>query len=310
MSTPIKYTATNDSVTVIWEGRPVPVKKGAANFEGLRRACIEEDWEEVKFHLRSDSSIERWAKGKFKVSNGSVSYNGAALPPDLNGRIVEMAALGKDPSPLMKFWERLQKNPSKNSVDQLWKFLNNTGIPLTEDGCFLAYKAVRHDFKDVYTGTIDNSVGQVVRMPRNQISDDPNHGCHEGLHVGALEYAGTFHTNGRMVIAKVDPEHVVSVPNDHSYQKMRVCEYEVIGLHGEGHMPSDTITEKELPKKAVPGKKRSKALQRLDAMDESSLMKESYETLRKYAASGLGIVGAYRITGGKWSLVSAIVKAR
>ncbi len=306
---PLKFTATNDSVTVIIAGKPVAVKRGAANFEGLRRALVEENWKEVAFHLRSDSSIERWAKGKFKVASGVISYNGTALPSDMNNRIVEMAALGEDPSPLMNFWERLQKNPSKNSVDQLWSFLNNIGIPLTADGCFLAYKSVRADFKDVYTGTIDNSVGQIVEMPRNQISDNPNHACHAGLHVGALEYTGNFHSGGRMVIAKVDPEHVVCVPNDHSFQKMRVCRYEVIGIHGEGHLPSTTVTEADIPVREVTGK-RSKEHKRMDTLDESLLMQESYEDLRSYASKGLGIIGAYRITGGKWALVQAISRAR
>lgn len=337
---PMKFTATNDSVTVIYLGNPVPVKRGSANFEGLRKALIEEDWDEAVFHLRSDSSIERWARGKFKVLNGVISYNGAALPSDMNNRIVEMASLGQNPTPLMNFWERLQKNPSKNSVDQLWSFLNNIGIPLTEDGCFLAYKSVRADFKDVYTGTIDNSVGRVVEMPRNQISDNPNHACHAGLHVGALEYAGSFHSGGKMVIAKVDPEHVVCVPNDHSFQKMRVCRYEVVGIHGGGHMPSTTMSDDDMPDysddtfwldysdddlayeadlnasnpvtptRPLGGKKRSKKLLKMDNMDEAELMQLSYDELRKYASQGLGIIGAYRITGGKWALVQAISRAR
>lgn len=343
---PMKFTATNDSVTAIYGGKPIAVQRGAANFEGLRQALIDEDWDEAVFHLRSDSSIERWAKGKFKVLNGVVSYNGAALPSDMNSRIVEMASLGEDPTPLMNFWERLQKNPSMRSVEQLWSFLNNIGIPLTADGCFLAYKAVKADFKDVYSGKIDNSVGQIVEMPRNQISDNPAHACHAGLHVGALEYAGSFHSGGRMVIAKVDPEHVVCVPNDHSFQKMRVCKYEVIGIHGEGHMPSRTISDDDLPAwdsyyddedlnyeedlnfiadrldelaadmtpapptVVRPTGKRTKKLQKLDAMDEAQLMQLSYDDLRRYASKGLGIVGAYKITGGKWALVLAISRAR
>lgn len=311
----MKYMATNESVTVIFQGRPVTVKRGAANFEGLRKAVLEEDWQEVPFHLRSDSSLERWAKGKFKVVNGQLQFNGEVLPGDINTRIVEMATLGEDPSPLLKFWERLQKNPSMRSVDQLWRFLKNIGIPLTEDGCFLAYKAVKRDFTDCYTGTIDNSVGKVIEMPRNKISDDPAHACHYGLHVGAREYASSFGGgDSRLLIVKVDPEHVVSVPNDHNSQKMRVCRYEVIGLDNGDFMPSTTVKDDEVPvlsKPSLPGgKKRSKEFQRLDALDATLLMQESFDDLRKYAGAGLGIVGASRITGGKWALVQAIAKAR
>lgn len=324
----MKYTATNDSVTVIWQGKPVTVKRGSANFEGLRRAVLEEDWGEVPFHLRSDSSLERWAKGKFKVVDGKISYNGDVLPDDLNARIVEMASLGQDPTPLMKFWENLQANPSHRSVEQLWRFLNNSGHPITNDGHFLAYKSVRKDFRDHHSGTIENKPGTVIRMERNKISDDPNQTCHFGLHVGSLEYVEGFGSyEKRIVIVKVNPRDVVCVPVDYSSQKMRVCEYAVIGMHGE-QLPDTTIEDDELPDmdydladdveegqaavaKPLPGgRRRLKEFQRLDLLDEALLMQEPYETLRNYAAKGLEIVGASRIKGGKWALVQAISRAR
>ena len=82
-----------------------------------------------------------------------------------------------------------------------------------------------------------------IKVHRNRVSDDPNTPCHFGLHVGSLEYAQSF--GERVVIVRVDPEHVVCVPYDCTSQKMRVCEYEVVGLHIEGHMPSTTIDDGE-----------------------------------------------------------------
>lgn len=357
----MKYTVTNDSVTVIHGGTLFTVKRGAPNFEGLRNALLSSNWSEVPHHLRSDSSVERWANGKFKVSNGTITYNGDSLPADLTSRIFDMATLGDDPTHLFNFWERLQKNPSARSVEQLWRFLANSGHPITSDGFFLAYKGVRPDFKDCHSGTIDNRPGVVIELPRNKISDDPNTPCHYGLHVGALQYAAGF--GSRVVICKVDPADVVCVPFDYSSQKMRVCRYEVVGLHGDGHLPSTTIDDDEFvvrfdldddddfysdfvddfyddddaagftdssstyhpvvaavvaavepveakPKLRPVTGKRSKKLLKIDRMDESELMKLSYDDLRKYASQGLGIVGAYKITGGKWALVNAITKSR
>jgi hypothetical protein len=325
----VKYTVTNDSVAIMWGGKLVSAKRGAANFEGLRRAVLDHDWTEVPHHLGADSSLERWAKGKFKVVEGRISYNGDALPSDLANRITEMASLGQDPTSLMKFWENLQQNPSMRSVEQLWRFLNNSGHPITTDGHFLAYKSVRTDFRDHHSGTIENKPGTVIRMDRNKISDDPNQTCHFGLHVGSLEYVNGFGSSAkRIVIVKVNPRDVVCVPVDYSSQKMRVCEYAVIGMHGGDQLPDTMIEDDELPdldydyaddvvegqaavSKPLPGgKKRLKEFLRLDSLDEAALMQESYDTLRNYASKGLEIVGAYRITGGKWALVSAIVGSR
>jgi len=144
-----------------------------------------------------------------------------------------MATAGNDPTYLLNFWERLQKNPSHRSVTQLFSFLLHEGISFTEDGCFLAYKSVRDDYRDHHSGTFVNKPGAVLEMPRNKISDDPRHACHEGLHVGALSYAQTFGGSGsRIVICKIAPEDVVCVPYDESQRKMRVSRYEVIGNYG------------------------------------------------------------------------------
>lgn len=239
----ISYSVTNESVTVVHNGHPTVVKRSAANFSQLRAALIDERWDDAIAHLRTDTSLTAWAKGRFTVVGNTFMYDGTPIPSDLNNRITEMATTGEDPEPLFKFWERLTRNPSHRSVDQLWRFLALTGIPLTSDGYFLAYKGVRMDFLDCHSGKIDNHPGRVAQVRRNQVSDDPRTPCHFGLHVGSLEYASSF--GQRVVICKVDPANVVCVPYDCESQKMRVCEYEVVGLHGGGHMPSTTISDED-----------------------------------------------------------------
>jgi len=242
MATALPFTLTNESITVVFEGKPHVVQKGSPQFNALRKAIIAENWKAVPKNLTVAKSIKDWAKGKFTLKGDNFFYfDGAQLPADINTRIIKMATAGEDPTPLFKFWERLQKNPSMRSVQQLWPFLHHKGIPLTKDGCFLAYKGVKENFKDAHTGTVDNKPGVVNKMPRNQISDDPNHACHEGFHVGALEYAKSF--SARVVVCEVDPENVVCVPYDSSQQKMRVCEYKVVGNHNGSYLPSTTFTE-------------------------------------------------------------------
>lgn len=315
----MRYNATNESVVVIDGGVPVTVRRGMPNFIELRRALMEERWGDARGHLRADTSLAQWARGRFTVVDGTVMFDGNPLPDDLNSRVIDMASQGEDPTPLFKFWELLQLNPSKRSVDQLWKFIGQLGIPLTTDGHFLAYKGVRDDLKDCHSGKFLNAPGAVIKMPRNQISDNPDEACHAGLHVGAREYASSF--GPRMVICKVNPAHVVCVPNDHSYQKMRVCEYEVIGLDNGDYMPSTTISDDELPEiagnfnGAVGNKLRTvvkvpAAFKKIHEMDGAELMDVTLEKLREYASKGLKIVGASRIPGGKYTLIEAIMKAR
>lgn len=166
--------------------------------------------------------------------DGNVTANGVPVDSVVAEAIRKLQKSGGDIVPVVKFLERLLTNLSYNVQGQLWQFLNACGLTLTEDGCFLAYKAVRSDYYDKYTGTILNSVGAVIpRFERNQVDDNPQNHCSKGYHCGALEYAGPggyYNAVGdKVMIVKVAPEDVVSVPTDHSFRKLRCCFYEVVG---------------------------------------------------------------------------------
>lgn len=315
----VSFSITNDSVAVVVDGKSHTVRKGAANFNELRKALLDEEWDKISGLLTVASSLAQWAKGRFGLRSDEkkFTYLGEDLPEAMNNRILDMAAANEDPAPLFAFYENLQRNPSKRSVDQLWNFLSHLGIPLTPDGCFLAYKGVNENYKDIHSGTIDNSPGSTVSMPRNKISDDPDEGCHQGLHVGALEYAAGF--GPRVVICKVNPEHAVCVPNDYSFQKMRVCQYEVVGHHGGtlsntvedwGEEEDDDWDDYEDECDDECGDDCAPDKVDFDKLNARELMELSLDTLRQYAGKGLKIVGASKIPGGKAALVGKILKVR
>jgi hypothetical protein len=134
--------------------------------------------------------------------------------------------------PLVKFLEKLLDNPSRRAVDELYRFLEHKHMPLTPDGNFLAYKGVKHDFTDCYSGRFDNSVGQVLEMPRRSVCDDANVGCSHGFHAGSYEYAKGYASNGgNLMIVEIDPADVVSVPHDCDCQKLRTTKYKVVSHH-------------------------------------------------------------------------------
>jgi hypothetical protein len=105
--------------------------------------------------------------------------------------------------------------------------LEKNSLPITPDGHFLAYKKVRYDYKDCHSGTMDNSVGQVVEMERNSVDDDKDRTCSTGLHFCSRDYLNHF-GGERLVIVKVNPRDVVSIPSDYNGAKGRACRYEVV----------------------------------------------------------------------------------
>ena len=229
----LQYVLTGDSLSVFDGPNYVEIGRDHPNFSKVANLLSDGgSFEEVKELTCIVSAISSASGGTIKIGDGVVYYNGETINNAVVDAIFDYQSMGLPISPIVNFLENLLKNPSKNSIDQLWKFVEHHKLPLTEDGCLLAYKAVRSTYMDKYSNSIDNSIGKVIKMDRNKISDDPNYHCAAGLHVGGLQYSGPegwYSQNGDIcVIVKVNPRDVVCVPHDHNSTKVRVCEYEVV----------------------------------------------------------------------------------
>ena len=165
------------------------------------------------------------------IKGETLYWDGEEFNGTIAVRMITMLQEGFTIEPLVKFMENLLENPSKRSVDELYGFLEKNNLPITPDGHFLAYKRVREDYKDCHSGTMDNSPGRVVSMPRYKVDDNQNNTCSEGLHFCSEGYLKHF-GGARTVIVKINPRDVVSIPNDYNQTKGRTCRYEVIGEVG------------------------------------------------------------------------------
>lgn len=170
----------------------------------------------------SDSEVE--------VVDDELFFMGKPMHSVLADRIVELTGEGLDTKSYRRFLSNLKRNPNPDSVEQLYGFIEACGLSITDDGCFLAYKKVREDYRDKFSGTFLNTPGSVVRMDRSEVSTDPADACAPGLHVGAWGYSGHngWFGGDKVMLVKVNPRNVCRVPNDHGCQKCAVCEYEVL----------------------------------------------------------------------------------
>uniref|UniRef100_A0A6M3KUF6 Uncharacterized protein n=1 Tax=viral metagenome TaxID=1070528 RepID=A0A6M3KUF6_9ZZZZ len=168
-----------------------------------------------------------------EIRGDTIYYQGEVVHNTVCENILRSIKEGFDIIGTKKFLENLIENPSKHSVDELFSFLQIHHLTITDDGCFLAYKCVKEDYLDKFSGKYDNHPGAVMEMSRNQVDDNLNHACSHGFHVGALGYSGPdgwyYREGDRVIIVKVNPKDVVCVPTDSNFQKVRVCRYEVVG---------------------------------------------------------------------------------
>ena len=237
MSVPFMWVDGN--LTVILKNKAHQVIPDHTNYKLILEALPTATEDELLELVDIEKAVATFSDGQVSIVNGKVMFEGEEVHGSISKRILEFMSKGLPFQPLVKFLENLMENPSMQSQQELYDFLEHENLPITEDGCFLAYKAVNSDFKDKWKGTFDNKVGQVCEMRRAKVDDNRGRGCSAGLHAGALNYVanyGSVDAGDNIVIVKINPEDVVSVPSDCNCEKLRTCKYEVVGLY-QGELP-------------------------------------------------------------------------
>lgn len=253
MSTKPAALITNDAVTLLLDGTVYTGSRSYAEASGVLVALNRGEYQKAADLLNKARAINRRSLGAFVVEDGVIYHNDLPVHNTVATRIVELSDAGLPFMPAVYFLENILLNPSMRAKEAGYKFLELKNLPLTEDGHFLAYKTVRSDYKsktkgrepvqvskdggktwETVVGHIPNNVGYILNIERNMVDDDREKQCSYGLHVGSLGYAGPngwFHNASageKIVIVKVNPRDIVSIPSDATAEKLRVCRYEVV----------------------------------------------------------------------------------
>lgn len=244
----MKMILGGDSITVFANGKPYTVNRTAKIFNAALEAVKSDNVELFLQVVNTKDTVVQKSGGKVRIENGNLMFGDRVVTGLISARVFDMMELGLSIDPMMAFIENLMKNPSKRAVDELFGFIEACDLPITEDGHFLAYKRVREDYLDVHSGTMDNSVGNVVEMERNLVDEDKSRTCSAGLHCCSYEYLQHF-SGPRVVVVKVNPCDVVAVPEEYKNSKMRVCRYKVVEeMQVENNLPTERLNTKYLHK--------------------------------------------------------------
>jgi hypothetical protein len=219
----ISFIVTAKTITAFADGEVYTIPSDHCNYDAIKEAINKDDVAALARLVNVAKTIETFSNENVKVENGIVYFRGETVHNSLTDRILSMIRDGFEFKPMLKFLENLMENPSYRAVQELYTFLEHKGLPITEDGCFLGYKAVTSEWLDKHTRTILNTIGTVLSVPRRTVDDNWRQECSSGFHVGSLEYVRGFAGQGdHILIVKVNPADVVAVPLPSSSVPSRV----------------------------------------------------------------------------------------
>jgi hypothetical protein len=253
MAIPVAFST--DTITFYIDGVPYALDKSQPQYEDLldelrkpnpdesRLIALTEPVSLIRDAIdaliaEQEESVDYLPRGVVSVSRNAVLYNGEQLTGVLVDRILQLLAEGFNIMPMVRFLENLFQNPAEFARDELYLWLENSTLPITEDGHFLAYKRVNANFTSIHDSRTDNSPGRVVSIPRADVDPIRAHECSTGLHFCSLSYLvngpGRFgmgysdSSGSKIVVLKINPADVVSIPGDYGNTKGRAWKYEVL----------------------------------------------------------------------------------
>lgn len=234
----IAYTVTPRAINILLKGRMRTVDDTHPNFGAVREALKNyakypsPDLEDRIGELVDiPAFIARVTEGRVKIGDNEVFFDDKQVHGVIASRLLSALTHGFDVKPLARFLERVRANPIPTAEDELYLWMEGSNLPLTSDGCFLAFKKVNDNYKSYHDGQTDNSIGaKLPELSADHYDTDRYRTCSSGYHFCAYNYLPAYYgSTGRVVICKVAPEDVVSIPNDYNNAKGRAKTYEIIG---------------------------------------------------------------------------------
>lgn len=249
------YIFTADGISLYLNGKPMNAEKSHPNYNKVLDAIRNDAFDTIPDLLDVGSAITNYGHGLVEVVDGEVLYKGQPLRNYLVDHILNMMYEGFNIDPMIAYLTNLMQNPSKRAVDELHKFNEYGKMPVTEDGCFIAYKRI-NGWYDTHSGTVFNKPYALfdgsdfaavpyttkqgvtveivdglttISMERNMVDDKAENTCSQGLHFCSQEYLRSF-SGDKIVVLKINPADVVSIPVDYNNTKGRCWKYQVLDV--------------------------------------------------------------------------------
>jgi hypothetical protein len=245
-----------DGLSLLVDGKMFTVARDHINWDKIVESLKNRDYTDLLALIDVSSAVRDWI-GDFddlSIEDGALVLKGVPFSDRISQKVFDMIDEGHPADGLVNFLRKVRQNPSAASQRELLLFCEANGFMIHEDGDIIAYKGVRDNGFDSYSGSVLNlpwnimteeqrnrysipqtsdgvtvqatQQGTIVTMPRGQVNDDRNETCSFGLHFAAHEYASGF--GQRLMVMKINPADVVSIPSDYNNQKGRCCRYVII----------------------------------------------------------------------------------
>lgn len=272
----MKYILGSDSLTAFVQGKPYTVNKTAEIYQMALQALRDDSEDAFLQAVDMKTTIARMFSdcGDVEVNGRRIMYGNREITGLIARRVFELVENKLPVTPMLNLIGNLMQNPSKRAVDETFGFVDACSLPITEDGCILAYRKVGSDYLDQHSRTVPNKPAElfteeefdampivcgkqnevlvdindysgntIVWMDRNLVDEDKDRTCSQGLHFCSFDYLKHF-GGQHIIVVKINPKDIVAIPSDYNNAKGRTSCYEIIEeIEMEGMVAKKELTQ-------------------------------------------------------------------
>lgn len=258
----VAHLITDSGILLFLDGNQHQIAQDHPNFKVIKSKLEARDYSDLTDLLDIRAAVRKWLSinPRFTLTNDLLALDGISFSDGVSQKVLRMIDAGNDPQALFNFLVKVRQNPSNIAQNELLLFCAANNFMIHADGDILSYKAVRQSYHDIHSGSVfykpadkmtadersrfsvPVTMGKqknvkvqvvdgvtIVTMPRFAVDDNRDNVCSHGLHFAAQEYARSFGGAGSvMLVTKVNPADVVSIPSDYHNQKGRTAKLAVV----------------------------------------------------------------------------------
>lgn len=259
----VAHLITDSGILLFLDGNQHQISQDHPNFGTIKGKLASRDYSGLTDLLDIHGSVRKWLaiNPRFSLTDDLLALDGVAFSDAVSQKVLRMMNAGNDPQALLNFLVKVRLNPSSVAQKELLLFCAANNFMIHADGDILAYKSVTQDYLDIHSQSVfykpaalmdadeaakylrgESGLGReknvsvrvengvtIVSMPRYAVDDRREYTCSHGLHFAAHGYAQSFGGSGcKMLVIKVNPADVVSIPSDYNNEKGRTARFAVV----------------------------------------------------------------------------------
>jgi hypothetical protein len=245
----IPHVFSNNSISCVVDGKPYVINSSDSRFQKIKAAVISGKINLLRDLVNQIAKLERITAGQISVEDGIVKYRGKRIHNEVCRRILQNLNEGLPIMPLLRFLNKLMLNKFPSAIEEAYAFIERHQVPITEDGDLIFWKGVNDDNTDCFTGKVHNLPGKTIKMDLSKIHDGNRQDCASGaFHCSSYNFAKNYAGGGKVVMIKVNPAAIVSVPINEGCNKLRAYRYKVLGECNDEGKTKNFVSRKKLKK--------------------------------------------------------------